>query len=261
MDVLARWTEVLEGPEDDLPLDEAALLISACAHPGMDVAAQLARIDDLARAVETPTTDGICQALFGELGFAGDREDYGDPSNSYLDRVIDRRRGIPITLSLLLIEIARRHGIRLDGVGMPGHFLVREPDAPETLIDCFDSGRRIDMAGCRRLLAATTGAPALTPEMLSSTGKQAILARMLANLDRSFAERHDGASMVWLCELRLRLPSAPLGDRVQLGARLADLGRLDVAAGVLEDVSGDAPDEETRSQLAHEAIRLRARLN
>ena len=182
MDLAARWKELMEGPADHLALDEAALVIAAHANPGLDVAAQLQRLDDVAALVATADTSALCRVLFEQLGLKGDHDNYDDPVNSYLDRVLDRRRGIPISLSVLLIEVGRRCGLSLEGVGMPGHFLVRDPTSPRVLIDAFGGGQLLDFAGCERILRAVTGSPVqLTAAMLATTGPRAILARMLAN--------------------------------------------------------------------------------
>src|SRR5439155_10429895 len=142
---------------------------------------------------------------------------YDDPRNSYIDQVLARRRGIPISLSVVLMEIGRRCGLPLEGVGMPGHFLVRDPAAPDLLIDAFDSGRRLDRSGCERLLQTVAGTRTeLTQAMLAATGRRAILARLLANLDRSFERRSDTKALSWVGALRLRIPDLPAGDRLQL---------------------------------------------
>ena len=252
----------MELPEAQVPLDEAALLISAHANPELDVPAQLRRLDAIAEGVVPREVPALCRVLFGELELRGDRERYDDPLNSYLDQVLDRRRGIPISLAVLLIEIGRRCGLRLEAVGMPGHFLVRDPAAPGELIDAFDAGRRLGHADCERLLrAATGGAAPLTPEMLSTTGPWATLTRMLANLDGSFGRRRDQSSLAWVSDLRLRIPKASLADRAQLAARLAALGRLDAAATVLEDAAGRTRAVDARQRLLSEAASLWARLN
>jgi regulator of sirC expression with transglutaminase-like and TPR domain len=262
VDVLARWIELMARPEHLLPLDEAALLISARANGALDVEAQLRRLDELAGQVDREDVSALCRMLFGQLGLQGERERYDDPANSYLDQVLDRRRGIPISLSVLLIEIGRRCGVRLEAVGMPGHFLVRDPALPDLLIDAFDRGRRLDHADCERLLRSIVGGGAqLTPEMLATTGPRATLGRMLANLDRSFERRGDYASLAWVSDLRMHVPQASLGDRTHLAGRLAALGRLDVAAGVLEEAACAASGTELRERLTAEALALRARLN
>ncbi len=262
MDVLDRWSELVQRPESQVRLDEAALLISACAKPDLDVAAVLARLDSIAAEVAKPDVAELSQVLFGRFGLSGDEESYDDPANSYLDQVLDRRRGIPISLAVLMIEVGRRCGVQLEGVGMPGHFLVRDPSSPGELIDAFNRGRRLDRGECERLLQSVTGSTGgLTPEMLATTGPHAILARMLANLDGSFMRRNDRMSLTWLCELRTRLPVASVGDRAQLASRLAVLGRFDTAASVLEEASEASQAERVRDRMLAEATSLRARLN
>lgn len=268
MDVLGRWAQLMELPEESLPLDEAALIISASARPSLDVGAQLGRLDgiaaDIARVAggDRPDSRAVCRALFDEMGLAGDREGYDNPENSYLDRVLDRRLGIPISLSVILIEVARRCGVRLEAVGMPGHFLVRDPAQPEFLIDAFSGGRRLDRAACEQLLrGVTAGTAALTPGMLAATGKWATLARMLANLDRSFDDRGDRDGLRRVSQLRAAVPRAPLADRTQLAGRLAALGRFDMAASVLERAASGMEVARVRERLVGDARTLRARLN
>lgn len=249
-------------PETDVPLDEAALLISASANPELDVPHELERLDDLAARVRPGDLPALCDLLFHQLGLTGDRETYDDPANSYLDRVLDRRLGIPISLSVLLMEIARRCWIRLEPVGMPAHFLVRDPTEPDVLIDAFDGGRRLDHDDCDRIIrAATGGAGRLTPDMLTATPPWAVLARMLANLDRSFERRDDRAGMARITELRRLLPGTPPGDRAQLAGRLAALGRFDAAADLLEQVAASVGTETGTERLLAQALELRARLN
>ena len=257
-----RWAELMQLPEADLPLDEAALLISASANPDLDVAGELERLDALAAGIRPGDLPGLCQLLFVDLGLAGDRETYDDPANSYLDRVLDRRRGIPISLSVILMEVARRCWIRLEPVGLPAHFLVRDPTEPDLFIDAFDGGRRLDHDDCEQIIRrATGGAGRLTPEMLATTPPWAVLARMLANLDRSFEQRDDRAGLVRITELRRLLPGTPPGDRAQLAGRLAAMGRFDAAAEVLEQVAAAVGADTGTERLLEQALQLRARLN
>ena len=130
MDWLSRWRELMERPERNLPLDEAALVIAAVADPNLDVPAQLSRLDDVAAQIGTADTERVCRWLFETLHLKGDHQSYDDPRNSYLHQILDRRLGIPISLSVLLIEIGRRCGVNLEGVGMPGHFLVQGSQLP-----------------------------------------------------------------------------------------------------------------------------------
>lgn len=262
MDVFGRWAEIMRLPEADVPLDEAALLISAAANRDLDVAAEMGRLDDLAGSVPGRDVGSLCWLLFDRIGLEGDRHGYDNPANSYLDRVIDRRRGIPISLSVLLIEVGRRAGVALEPVGMPAHFLVRDPSEPDLLIDAFGRGRRLDRDGCARIVsAASGGAATFDPGMLATTGKWAVIARMLANLDRSFERRGDRASLATVTELRRMLPEATLGDRAQLAGRLASAGRFDAAADLLEHIAEAVGTDTGTERLRRQAFDLRARLN
>ena len=129
-DPTARFTELVQTPEAEWALDEASFLIATHARPDLDLPAQLARLDELAAQAGEPTLDGLRRLLFRDLGFSGNEVDYYDPRNSFLDEVLDRRTGIPITLAVVMLEVGRRLGVPLAGVSMPGHFLVRDKVDP-----------------------------------------------------------------------------------------------------------------------------------
>jgi regulator of sirC expression with transglutaminase-like and TPR domain len=238
MDRSARWREIVARPEEELPLDEAALSIAAMADASVDVSAQLARLDEVAARIGPADTKEVCRLVFETLGVQGDRETYDDPRNSYLDQVLNRRLGIPISISVLLMEIGRRCGVRLEGVGMPGHFLVRDPTEPDLLIDAFSGGRRLDHAACAALLQTVAGAEVrLLPAYLAPVGSRSILVRMLANLDHSLRRRDDKDGIRWVTHLRAAIPGQPLADRVALADTFADLGDRDEAAALLEELA------------------------
>lgn len=263
MDHLARWRHIVELPEDAIPLDEAALLIAAHGNPDLDVEAQLARLDDLAGEVDRTDADAVCSVLFGSLGLRGDQQTYDDPRNSYLDQVLDRRLGIPISLSVVLIEVGRRRQVPLEGVGMPGHFLVRDLATPELLIDAFAGGRRLDHQACEQLLRRAMRVPvALDPTMLDPIGPRAILTRMLANLHNSFTRRADRQGLAWVTRLRAAVPGLPAGNRVELATELAGFGLYDEAADLLEALASDPEVEsEVADKLQAWANGMRANLN
>ena len=263
MDPLAHWRELVQRPDGELPLDEAALVIAAHATPSLDVAAQLSRLDDVAAQVGSADTEGVCAVLFGDLGLRGDERTYDDPRNSYLDQVLDRRLGIPISLSVLLIEVGRRCGLTLEGVGMPGHFLVRDVGSPDLLIDAFSGGRRLDHQDCRQLLRAATRTPVdLDAGMLAPVGPRAIVARMLANLHNSFVRRADRPGLAWVTRLRAGIPGLPMGNRMELATGLAGFGLYDEAADLLETLASDpALDTEAAGKLRTRANGVRANLN
>jgi regulator of sirC expression with transglutaminase-like and TPR domain len=249
--------------DSEIPLDEAAMLIAAQANPALDVGAQLARIDEAAAQLGPADTEQVCRLVFEKLGIRGDTATYDDPRNSYLDQVLDRRRGIPISISVLLIEIGRRCGVTLVGVGMPGHFLVRDPQRPELLIDAFARGKRLNRDECARLLGSVAGRETELPDgLLPSVGPRAILTRMLANLDLSFRRRSDMSGVRWAAHLRAAIPGQPLADHLSVADGLAKVGLYEDAAAVL-DAAASSPgiSEEAAHALRGRARGLLARFN
>jgi regulator of sirC expression with transglutaminase-like and TPR domain len=258
MDPTIRFTELVKGPEDELPLDEAALLIAAHAQPGLDVDAELAVLDGLAAGIPERTLDGWRRHLFVDLGFSGNVKRYYDPANSFLNEVVRRRRGLPITLSVLAMEVGRRIGLRLEGVGMPGHFLLRH--GPDAYVDPFDAGRLLDRAGCVERFHAVNGPGlAFDPSYLDPVGPRTILARMLNNLKSVYAARGDIAALSWVFDLRMAIPGAsPLEGR-EWAMVLGATGRFEEAASELEALAHLIPEHE--ESLLSEALAFRARLN
>jgi regulator of sirC expression with transglutaminase-like and TPR domain len=263
MDATGEWLRLMSLPEDRVRLDEAAFLIGLHRNPDLDLHAQIARLDAIASDLQEASVDGLCRLLFVTLGFRGDRATYGDPRNSCLDEVLDRRLGLPITLAVLMLEVGRRRGILLKGIGMPGHFLVRDPDRPDLLIDPFSGGRLLNTAECGALLRAHVGADVpLTPAMVPSVGPWAILARVLANLTNSFRQLHDHDCLVWATRLRVAVPGMRLSERVAAVAALADVGRHAQAAAILDEIAASIADEANVSgHLRGKAQALRAMLN
>lgn len=218
MDATARFAEVVAGREAALPLDELAFLIAAHAHPALDLDAELARLDELAARVNDPTLDGLRRLLFRDLGFAGNEDDYYDPRNSYLDDVLDRRIGIPISLAVLMLEVGRRVGVPLSGVSMPGHFLVRDKVDPEVFVDPFARGLVLDRRGCQLRFHGVHGVDAsFDPAFLEPVGKRAIVDRMLANLDGVAVRSGDLGMLSWVLRLRASIP----GTDEEIPRRLA----------------------------------------
>ena len=255
---MAHFADLVARPDDEIPLDETALLIAYHARPELDLGAELARLDDLAASCDPPTFDGLVRHLFGDLGFRGNTERYMDPDNSYLDQVLRRRVGIPISLSVLTMEVGRRLGVPLDGVGMPGHFLVRRRDDPATFLDPFGGGRRLDAAGCREIFIGLGGTD-WQDAYLEPVGGRAILARMLLNLQSLFLPA-DLRSASWVLQLRLTIPGVATSERLGLARALGTLGRFGAAAAALDRVADELPDEEAVTVRA-ESRALRARSN
>ncbi|HEY8526078.1 MAG TPA: transglutaminase-like domain-containing protein [Acidimicrobiales bacterium] len=258
MDITDRFAELVRGPEEECRIDLGAFLIAAHARRDLDIDEQLARLDELAMGCATPTIDGLCEHLFGNLGFQGDTEDYKNPRNSLLDVVLDRRKGIPITLSVVVIEVGRRLGLELKGVGMPGHFLVRDAYDPEVFIDPFHRVQ-LNRSDCEKLFTVLHGSSARFQErFLEPVGPRAIMARMVTNLQRSFVGQGDRAGALWAQCLRVVVPGATVGDRRQLAALLAANGRFDAAAQELEAIADEGWGGE-RDRIA--ATAMRAKLN
>jgi regulator of sirC expression with transglutaminase-like and TPR domain len=253
-----RFAALMARSDEEIPLDEAALLIAAHARPDLDIAAELGLLDELAAGCKEPTLDGLTHHLFDELGFRGNTEQYGDPDNSFLDQVVHRRLGIPITLSVLTMEIGRRLGVALDGVGMPGHFLVRHRADPGTFLDPVAGGRRLDAAGCQEIFNGL-GGTAWQDSFLDPVGARAILARMLLNLQGVFLPA-DLRSASWVLELRLSIPGLAVADRLGLARALGAMGQFGPAAGELDRVADELPAEEAATVRA-ESRGLRARHN
>jgi hypothetical protein len=182
----------------DVPLAESAFAMAALVRLAMvdagfdggrvdlDMIGQLARLDELAAAVEVPTSFGVARALFESGRFRGDAVDYYDPRNSFLDVVLDRGVGLPITLSVLMIEVAARVGVDVRGIGLPGHFVVGELDGlariPARFFDPFHGGEALDATGCRELVSRLAGGPIVIPsEAWYPSSNVAIVERMLNN--------------------------------------------------------------------------------
>jgi regulator of sirC expression with transglutaminase-like and TPR domain len=261
VEVTERFAEAVAAPGGELRLDVASLLIAKHARPALDVDAELARLDALADTCPVPTLDGLVTHLFHDLGFAGNSADYYDPDNSYLDRVVDRRLGIPITLSVLAIVVGRRLGVPLAGVGMPGHFLLRDKVDPTLFVDPFVGGRFLDADGCVGIFRSLHGPDApFDLRFLDAVDPHVIVARMLANLRSVFISRGDRSSMLWVLRLRTLLPGATPEDRADFAGCLAATGRFGEAAEQY-DVAALRLGGSLGEELSRNAARLRARLN
>jgi regulator of sirC expression with transglutaminase-like and TPR domain len=260
MDGLERFAVLVRGPDAALPLDEAALLVAAHAR-ALDVDAGLAEVDELAAGCRTPTLDGLRRHLFRDLGFGGNTDDYYEPANSYLDQVVARRTGIPITLSLLTMEVGRRLGVPLSGVGMPGHFLLRDKVDPEVFVDPFARGEVLDRHGCERRFRMVNGPGVpFDDSFLDPVSRLAIVGRMLTNLESIFLASGERDSLVWVLRLKAVLPGAEATEVRKLVSVLTASGAYDRAADELDRLVAVLTGEDAEDA-HHHALRLRARLN
>ena len=256
MSLTAFKTIVQQRP---LNLPAAALLIAkTLAYPTLDCDHYLARIDQLAQeaALVVPTIGpleqrGIALAsfLFSSSGFKGDSAAYNDPRNSFLNEVIDRKLGIPITLSVLFLAVADRLGIPAHGVGLPGHFIVavrKSPADRPLLLDPFNGGTRLTRSACARLVADTTGYGGnFLPQWLDPTLPLPILVRMLNNLRLGYFSRSDwepAEAVIRLLQIVQPGAAEHLRDEGLLAYRSGDLPRAaDLLERYLQKTPG-APD-------------------
>ncbi len=260
-DATARFAQLVGGPETEIRLDEGALLIAAHAYPGLDLAGQQGRLDEVAASCADGGLDGLRRHLFEVLGFRGNTRRYADPRNSFLNDVLDRRTGIPIALAVVTMEVGRRVGLQLQGVGMPGHFLVRHDADPPTLIDPFGGGRLLGERECEGLFRKVHGAYApFDPSLLTTAGPRAILTRMLANLRHLYQSTGDARALGWVLELRMSIPASSPYELADVASAQAALGRFAEAAHTLETVADLLPDEDVERARAHAGL-LRSRLN
>ena len=222
---------------------EASLLIAVEADPAVDAPMALAEVDRLAdEAAVRGGTSGDIVAVLREKGFAGDRDDYDDPRNSFLHTVLERRRGLPILLSALTIAVAKRIDVPIAGVGLPGHFIVVDRSWPEPrYLDPFDGWADLTGEQCADIVRSITGVD-LVPQHLEPVGVAAMLQRMLLNLRGAYLRRRRLVDALWTVELSAIVDPDNPGVRVEHRALLIGLGRYDEAEhSAKEELAGDPP--------------------
>lgn len=255
---IERLDHLLQRP--DAPLDRVLAVVAtvdADAPPTEDEV--VAAIDAVADHGPTrPDAAAVLDHLFGPDGFAPNRGDYYDPANSLIHRVLERRRGIPLSLAAVAAEVGRRHGLELRPVGLPGHVLLTEVGG-DAWFDPFAAGATLDEAGCRALLASMNPDIEFHRAMLAPMPAAAVAVRTLNNLRVAYASRGRADRLVPVLELRANLATGTVADRLELARLLAGLGRVEQAAAEFERL---AEVDEGRAQ-AHRARSrsLRARLN
>jgi regulator of sirC expression with transglutaminase-like and TPR domain len=236
-----RTVEALakEAAAEPIDLFQSALLVAALDNPDLDLAGSKHDLDRLAAEVAKGVPEGaddvaklaaLDRVLFKELGFHGSRGDYYNRANSYVNEVVDDREGIPITLALVYMELAKRLGVSIDGVGLPGHFLVRHAPAgaEPRWIDVFDGAAILDRDGVAKLYRDLQGRE-LTDDLLAPVGPKAILTRMINNL-LSIATREDDApAMLRYLDAMLAVDPESGRERVMRMLVANRLGRKDAA--------------------------------
>lgn len=278
-----RFAELMAREETQIDLARACLMIAQDAYPGLDVEGYLGEIERLAARLRgrLPRTQGseervvaLNQFLFDELGYSGNADDYYDPRNSYLNEVLDRRTGIPLTLSVLYLEVGRRIGLALEGVSFPGHFLVRLPLRGSMLVlDPFSGGEPQSEADLRARLRRVVPEGATGPvpleevpldQFLEPAGKRQIVARLLRNLKGIYRETDKPERLLEVLNRMLMVAPEAHGELRERGLVYQRLECYRAALKDLSDYSSlepDAPDiEDVRAKLI-ELSALCARLN
>ncbi|MBK9518933.1 MAG: transglutaminase family protein [Anaeromyxobacter sp.] len=263
-----RFQALIARP--DLPLDEAALAIAAEEYAGLDERAYLARLDELAaevhRQVPAPyrsanTLKALREVLFGEGGLRGNEKAYYDPRNSYLNEVLDRRLGIPISLSLIFMEVARRVGLDLQGVGFPGHFLVklRPENMPDVFIDPYNGGELLTAEECVARFKSLAQGRDFDPRFLEGVTPRQVLARLLHNLKRIYVEQADDVRAFWVIDRLLLLTPGDLDEIRDRGLVSARLGLKPAAARDLALYLERQPTAADAAELRELLATLRSR--
>jgi regulator of sirC expression with transglutaminase-like and TPR domain len=258
-----RLCEVLatlaEDPHHPVDLARVALLVARDAYSQMNPRVYLRRIDRLADRVRPrlvgslpARTAALSEFLFEECGFVGNTAHYYDPRNSYLNKVIDRQMGLPITLSLLAVAVGTRAGLPVVGVGLPGHFVAKAvgADGEEVVFDPFNGGQFLDSEACEALVTAVTGRPfEVTPESLAAVPPGAFVLRMLNNLKTAYlAER----SHLRAARVTRRLVQLLPGDATQrrdLGLLLVQADRHGPAIDPLKRYLAACPDADDADEV------------
>jgi regulator of sirC expression with transglutaminase-like and TPR domain len=266
-----RLQDVMGRPDEHIDLAEAALLIAAEEYPDLDVKGYLAQLDELAEALRSRLAAGVTvqqqiealnRYLFSELGFRPNPADYYDPRNSFLNDVLDRRIGIPLTLSIVYIEIGRRVGLPLAGVSFPGHFLVRcAVSGGMVIIDPYSGGISLSLEDLCERLKLLKGEETPTEEqvagMLGPAAKSEVLVRMLRNLKAIYASRgeHERALS---CSQRIVLIAPEHVDELRERAALyLQLECFQAAIADLERYLELAPDQAEAQEVREQLVELK----
>ncbi len=258
--------DLIQQPEERIDLAEAALLIAAGEYPDLDRGKYIRRLDTMAETVRQrigSTADPrqiiaeINQYLFQEEGFSGNSEDYYDPRNSFLNEVLERKTGIPITLSTVYLEIAWRLKFPLFGVGMPGHFLVKHPHC-KILIDPFAKGRIRTEEDCWEQMKQLLGESVpVHKSYLEGVGKRQIVTRMLNNLRSIYLNTRQFHSALNITETALALNPESLDELKQKAMLLLRLHRYSEALAGLNHYLAAMPEAKDAEEIRQTVTNLK----
>jgi regulator of sirC expression with transglutaminase-like and TPR domain len=260
------FEEMVRDPEREIDLALAALLVARVESPALEPDPWLKRLDDLAArsgikvgADPSVSLGRLRRFLFEEEAFRGNTDDYFDPRNSCLDQVIDRRLGIPLTLSVLMMEVGRRVGLVIEGVGLPGHFMVRaQAISASILVDPFHGGAVRSVAEAEEVVAQAMGQKVdLTPAHFVPVTKIQILTRMLANLKSIYVQREEWPKALQVIDQLLLLEDSGASQLRDRGTVLMKLGDFQAGAADWERYLSRYPHAKDAAKLRTQLRRIR----
>jgi regulator of sirC expression with transglutaminase-like and TPR domain len=262
------FQELVNLPDGAVPLAEAALLMACEEYPQLELSPYLDRLDEFAEVVRPKlqsrfspldTIDVLNEVLFGVLGFRGNTDNYNDPRNSFFNDVLERRVGIPITLSAVYLEVARRVGFPIYGVGMPGHFLVRYDDRQqEFFVDPFNGGQILTREDCQQRFTEMFGnEQEFSERMLSIVSPRQMLFRMLNNLKTIYLKAHTFEKSLAMVDMMLLADPEAIEQYRDRGIIKVQLRRFDAAVRDFEHYVKGATDSKDRPQVEEHLKELR----
>jgi regulator of sirC expression with transglutaminase-like and TPR domain len=261
---LELFRAAVGGPDESIDIVDAALLLAGSEYRGLDRLGYRRRLDRMGEEAQAALSGavperlaGLNRLMFARWGFRGNRAEYYDPRNSFLNDVLDRRTGIPITLSLVYLEVGRRAGLKLAGVGLPGHFLVGVTDHDDVYVDPFNEGNLLTAADCRGLLRELYPDAPFHPEFLAPVGTRETLIRMVNNLLRIYLDAGRLPKALAMLEMILCLDRENpewLHERALLHYRLKSYS---LAIRDLEAYLARSPEAAGRDEIAQQLELLR----
>lgn len=254
-------------PDGAVPLAEAALLLACEEYPQLEISPYLDMLDEIADFVRPKlrpgmsaldTIEALNEVLFGRVGFRGNTENYNDPRNSFFNDVLERRVGIPITLSAVYLEVARRVSFPIVGVGMPGHFLVRYGDRnQEFFLDPFNGGQILTRDDCARRFSEMFGDQEFSERMLAITSPRQMLFRMLNNLKTIYLKAQAYEKSLAMVDMMLLADPDAIEQYRDRGILKVQLRRFDTAVRDFEQYVKGAPNSKDRPQVEEHLKELR----
>ncbi len=266
--IRSKFAEIASLPDEEIKLDKAALLIAADTGEKIDISLYLEALDELAlkfqRGIESSAGLGISVNRLSDFihvdeGFSGSLKNYYDPGNSYLNRVIDTRHGVPISLALIHIALGSRLNVPVSGINFPGHFLIRYGTDKHVIVDPF-SGRILSKPDCSTLLRQIAGPKAiLRDEYFEIASNKDILIRILDNLKQIFWRKKSWDESKACIDRQLLLLPERAEFNIQLGAVHEMQGNMILAQHVYIGVLQQTEDEQLRGVASKRLLALESR--